>query len=286
MKLITLLFLASALASLAAETVLQEVQWSQLAKDGKLPSGTVVSATGEPEALKIENREAKPLTAPVLAFDQPKITTDFYRVQGEVRYEGVEGNGFLEMWNHFPGGGAYFSRTMGQGGPMGMLQGTSGWRGFILPFNATGANGHPLKLEINLRLPGKGTVYLRNVKLLQMSSFGATQPGAWWSDRTAGWIGGVIGLFLGTLGSYMEWSASRGRSRRFVLAAARALIALGIVITIVGLIAISLRQPYGVWYVLLLAGILCALIFPFRLRRYEAQYRAVELRRMAALDAA
>jgi hypothetical protein len=38
--------------------------------------------------------------------------------------------------------------------------------------------------------------------------------------------------------------------------------------------------------VLLLAGILCALIFPFRLRRYEAQYRAVELRRMAALDAA
>jgi hypothetical protein len=91
---------------------------------------------------------------------------------------------------------------------------------------------------------------------------------------------------VGTLGGYLEWSASRGRARRFVLGSARALIFIGVSATVIGLVAVALRQPYGVWYILLLVGVLCALIFPFRLRRYEAQYRELELRRMTALDAA
>ena len=57
--------------------------------------------------------------ATVLTILQPKITTDFYAVTGEVRYDNVEGDGFLEMWNHFGETAAYFSRTLGITGPLG-----------------------------------------------------------------------------------------------------------------------------------------------------------------------
>jgi hypothetical protein len=209
-------------------------------------------------------------------------------VEGEIRYEGVEGEpSYLEMWNYYPGGGAYFSRTMGEMGPMAKLRGDSGWRGFLLPFNATGANGRPTKLEINLHLAGKGTVFLRKVKLVQMDTwFGAAASGAWWQDRTAGLVGGIGGALVGCLGSTLEYLAARGRARRFVMGAAKALTAVGVVTLVGGVVALSFRQPYGVWYVLLLGGALCAGIFPFRLRRYEARYREWELRRMTALDAA
>ena len=39
------------------------------------------------------------------------------------------------------------------------------------------------------------------------------------------------------------------------------------------------------WFSLLLLGVLCVMIFPFRLRRYQQRYRELELRRMASMDA-
>src|SRR4030095_8473993 len=47
------------------------------------------------------------------------------------------------------------------------------------------------------------SVFLRNLKLVQSTSFdgAAMQTGAWWSDRTAGIVGGVGGALLGCLGA-------------------------------------------------------------------------------------
>ncbi len=284
MKTILLSFLAAIATAGADDTVLATFSWPEFAAAGKLKTGTVVSQPGEPPSLKIENAIPEPLQATLLTIEQPKITTDFYRVEGEVRYEGVTGDGFLEMWNYFPEGGAYFSRTLGDTGPMGKLRGTSDWRPFVLPFNAQGAKSHPNKLVISLHLPGKGTVFLRGLKLVQMTAFGLGQTGAWWSDRMAGWVGGIGGGLIGCVGSWMEWCARRGRSRGFVLWASKVFIIFGIASIAVGVAAVALHQPYGVWYGLLLVGLLCVGIFAVRLRGYQARYRELELRRMAALD--
>ena len=257
----TILLLLTAIiftaAARADDQVISTFSWKELADAGKLTVGTL---TGAPDnALKVENRGPGAMSATVLTIVQPKITTDFYAVTGEVRYDNVEGDGFLEMWSHFGETAAYFSRTLGVAGPMAKLTGTSDWRAFTLPFNAKGASSRPSKLMVNVQLPGKGGVFLRNLKLVQSTSFdgAATQTGSGWSDQTAGIVGGVGGVLIGA----------------------------GVAFALGGLAAVALRQPYGVWYALLLLGVLVVMIFPFRLRSYQDRYREFELRRMTSMDA-
>src|SRR5439155_13415594 len=272
MKTILLLLLTAIIFTAAAradEQVISTFSWKELADAGKLTAGT---PTGAPDnALEVKNRGPSMMSATVLTIVQPKITTDFYAVTGEVRYDNVDGDGFLEMRSHFGETAAYFSRTLGVSGPMAKLTGTSDWRAFTLPFNAKGASSRPSKLVVNVQLPGKGSVFLRNLKLVQSTSFdgAATQTGAWWSDRTAGIVGGVGGALMGCLGALIEWLAARGKAQRFVVNAVRVLIGAGVAFVLGGLAAVALRQPYGVWYALLLLGVLVAVIFPFRLRRYQ-----------------
>jgi len=287
MKTILLLLTATlfTVAARAEERVISTFSWKELADAGKLTAGAL---TGLPDnALKVENDGPGTISATILTIAQPNITTDFYAITGEVRYENVEGDGFLEMWSHFGETASYFSRTLGAIGPMAKLTGTSNWRPFMLPFNANGAGSRPSKLVVNVQLPGKGTVLLRNLKLVQSTSYEgtATQTGAPWSARTVGIVGGIGGALIGCLGTLIEWLASHGKARRFVINAVRVLIGIGVAFSIGGLVAVALRQPYGVWYGFLLIGVLLVVIFPLRLRRYQDRYREFELRRMASMDA-
>jgi hypothetical protein len=276
--LTAIIFTATARAD---DQVISTFSWKELADAGKLTAGTL---TGAPDnALKVGNPGPGAMSVTVLTIVQPKITTDFYAVSGEVRYDNVEGDGFLEMWSHFGETAAYFSRTLGITGPMAKLTGTSNWRAFTLPFNAKGASSRPSKLVVNVYLPGKGSVFLRNLKLVQSTA--ATYTGGGWSGRTAGVVGGVGGVLIGCLGALIEWLAVRGKAQRFVVNAVRALIGVGVASALAGLAAVALRQPHGVWYALLLIGVLLVVIFPFRLRRYQDRYREFELRRMASMDA-
>src|SRR5262249_50871457 len=192
MKPILLLLLSAIIFTAAAradEQLISTFSWKELADAGKLAAGTLA---GEPDnALKVDNRGPSAMSATVLTIVQPKITTDSYAITGEVRYDNVEGDGFLEMWSHFGETAAYFSRTLGVSGPMAELTGTSDWRAFNLPFNAKGASSPPTKLVLNIYLPGKGSVFLRNLKLIQITSSGAapTHTGSGWSDRMAAVVG-------------------------------------------------------------------------------------------------
>src|SRR5215471_12502566 len=214
----TILLLLSAFiftaAARADEQVISTFSWKELGDTGKLTAGTL---TGAPDnALKVENHGAGAMRATVLTIVQPKITTDFYAVTGEVRYDNVEGDGFLEMWSHFGETAAYFSRTLGTTGPMRKLTGTSDWRAFTLPFNAKGASSPPSKLVMNVYLPGKGSVFLRNLKLIQITSSSAapTHTGSGWSDRMAAVVGGIGGVLIGCLGAVVEWLTARGKAQR------------------------------------------------------------------------
>jgi hypothetical protein len=65
----------------------------------------------------------------------------------------------------------------------------------------------------------------------------------------------------------------------------RVLIGVGVACALGGFAAVALRQPHGVWYALLLLGVLVVVIFPLRLRSYQDRYREFELRRMTSMDA-
>ena len=282
MKILHLFFTVVLAASPvhAGETLISEFPWKKLADAGQLKAGEVIAEPGGASVLKVESAGKEPLFATIFTVENPKVTTSFYTLSGEVRYEAVEGDGFLEMWNHF-GEAAFFSRTLGDAGPMAKLKGDSAWRAFALPFHATGTKVPLSKLVFNVQLPGKGVVWLRKLKLTQSN---AAADGAWMSNRAIGWAGGIGGAVIGCLGSLLEWLAKAGKGRGFVINALRVLTGLGVVTTACGLAALALRQPYAVWFSLQLLGGLCASIFPFRLRRYRQQFREQELRRMASMD--
>jgi hypothetical protein len=123
-------------------------------------------------AAKIENTNNAPFLASLLTLESPPITSTKYAMTGEIKYENVQGSGYLEMWSHFQTAGKYFSRTLGptNSGPMAVISGSSDWRKFYVPFDRTGTTYSVSKLEVNLYLPGKGVVYLRGVKLVQIET--------------------------------------------------------------------------------------------------------------------
>ncbi len=102
-----------------------------------------------------------------------RITAKHYAIIGKLRYSNVTSGSYLEMWSYFapaePGGpeGAYFTRTLGDSGPMAKLEGTNDGSDFALPFDATGAKTKLVRLVMNLHLAGPGSVTLSDVKLVQ-----------------------------------------------------------------------------------------------------------------------
>jgi hypothetical protein len=208
-------------------------------------------------------------------------------------YQDVRGDGYLETWNFFPPlkpgspEGQFFSRTLGVSGEMGKISGTSNWRPFVLPFNRTGASGPPTRIEFNLFLPASAAVQLGALELVEFpdGSSGAETPGAWWSDQTAGWIGGMGGAVIGCLAGLLAWLASNGRSRSFVVRTVQVLIALGGLLGIGAIAALASRQPYAVWFPLVLGAALLLGILPPRLREFRRRYEELELRKMASVDA-
>lgn len=284
----------SLVATCSAQKVLAEYDWQKLVQNGQLRGAEAASVDGK-SALKIVNTNETPLQLQLLKIPKPPISKKLYAITGEVKYNGVRGDGYLEMWNFFPPlqsgmpEGQYFSRTLGVGGEMGKLSGTSDWRAFMLPFDSSGGSGSPTRLEINIFLPAQGTVFLGPVKLVEytgsFASTGIASSNAWWSDRAAGMVGGIGGGVLGCLGGLLGWLAWKGQARRFVVAASWVLIGLGVALGLGAVVALSEKQPYAVWFPLVLGGVLLLGIIPFRLRNFLKHYEDLELRRMTAIDA-
>lgn len=108
----------------------------------------------------------------------------------------------------------------------------------------------------------------------------------WWNDQTAGLIGGiggsVIGLLGGVFGTLAGVCAPRGKCKGLVYGLASFLFAAGLVALAAGLVALSQRQPYAVWYPLVLAGGLLTVLFGFMFIPLRIRYRQADLRRLQA----
>jgi len=232
--------------------------------------------------LKVENLQPAPASVTIWTIDRPSVGSR-YAVTGEVRYDRIEGIGYLELWNHFPDGSQYFSRTLGDGGAMQKLTGSSGWRTFTLPFDATGAASAPSRLVLNVVLPGRGRVELGPLKLVtqEIRSHGSVFT---WSDRVGGLTGGIAGALVGSIGALVGVLASIGRARRLVMALLAGLIALGATSLVGGVAALASAQPYSVFYPLLLIGVVSCTVPLGLLPSIRRRYAEIELRMMRAHD--
>lgn len=220
----------------------------------------------------------------IVVLESPAVAADRYAITGRVAYEGVEGDAYLEMWSQFPDGSRYFSRTLGEAGPLGKLRGSSPERPFALPFFLTPGSAPPVRLEVNVVLPGAGHVTLRGLRFGSGAEAMGT-PGAWWSDPTAGRIGGAVGSAVGLLGALIGALCSLGRGRRFVVAGLIAMGVCGLGSLVAGGVALALGQPYAVWYPLVLLGVLAPALGFSLIPVAQRRFQALELRRMQALDA-
>jgi hypothetical protein len=154
--------------------IIAAFDWQKLKETGRLLGGTPIKMDDR-TVLKIENTNDAPLQLSLFKIEKPPIQSATYAVSGEIKYDNVQGTGYLEMQNFFlpsaPGlpEAPYFSRMLGEAGsgPMGRISGTSSWRWFSLPFDRSGTTDSPTRLEINIFLPGRGTVYLAAPRLMQ-----------------------------------------------------------------------------------------------------------------------
>ena len=235
-------------------------------------SGTVVNSR-----VRIESPSGGG-TFPLAVIDHPPVDGAGYAIWGKIRYTGVQGAGYLEMWSVFPGG-RYFSRTMETEGPVARMTGNSGWRTFEIPFRIQDGVP-PSRLEVNLILPGAGTVWIDSLQLVA----GLAEGSGWWSGRTAGLIGGIGGTVIGMLGALLGTLTSRRRARGLVLGAMLILTVVGAGLILVGGVAVLLKQPYAVYFPLLLGGSILAMVFWSGRRTARRSFEDAELRKMRALD--
>lgn len=239
------------------------------------------------DCVKIANPSGQPLQTPVLTVEKPPLTQRVYAISGLIRYQGVEGRGFLEMWSHFAGG-KYFSRTLAETGPMSYFSGDTEWRPIVVPFFSGAGSGAPEKIVLNLVLPARGTVFLGELDLRQYkpteNPLAVVWPGAWWGDTTGGWIGGLAGLLFGLAGAVTGWLTARGRARRTVMVLLYGMLSVGLIGLLLGGLAIAKSQPYAVYYPLGLVGFLLTVIPLAIIRPVKKRYQALELQRMASMD--
>jgi hypothetical protein len=235
--------------------------------------------------LQVENK-AGPMTATVLTVEPAQIKGPRYSISGRVRYESVEGVGYLEMWSYFPGGGQYFSRTLGEQGPMMKLQGTSNWRNFVLPFDATGAPP-PAKLVVNVVMQGRGTVYLGSIQLNEekAAASATADDGGERAPVHLPRLTATAGSVIGGLGAVMGVLTSLGRARRLVLILATSLVAVGAAVFVTGIVGMSSSPSHAEGYpALLVFGFLASVVPLGLLPMIRKRYEDVELRTMRAHD--
>lgn len=287
-RLIAMLSLAVCGAAVQAETVLREISWQQALADGEIVQAEGLKAKVDGDALVVVKDEPGPATVPLLAIGDLGISAKRYAISGQVRYEDVEDAGYLEMWSCFGEDERYFSRALADDGPMQKLAGSSDWRPFVLPFYITKANTPPpTELLVNVHLPGRGTVALSSVRLVEYAGGGdpLAPPGQWWGDRSAGLGFGTLGALLGCLGGGIGVLASKGKARNVAFAMLRAMQLIGVACLVLGVVAVFVGQPYAVYYPLLLIGILCPALGMGLTPTLRKRYDEYELRKMSALDA-
>ena len=274
------------------QIILRDYGWKDLAKQQTLPGevitmdgGTVLKIQTTNDATLHDNVEAPPQQISLLKITDPSVIRKTYFLVCEVKTKNVFGfvnkQSSLNLMCSLPpatlGGDGRTIRPETINNSIGDIYGTSDWRPIQFTVVRNAIEGLPTQLEVRLEMLGRGTVYLRPIRL-----YGVT--GSWWPPEQTGLIGGIGGSVIGCLGALLGLLASKGNARTFVLATMKIFIALGILLTIAGFVAVVSSQPYAVWYALLLPGVILTLVFSLTLPSIQRRYDELEIRRMTSVD--
>lgn len=94
--------------------------------------------------------------------------------------------------------------------------------------------------------------------------------------------GGGLGVIGGVVGAMAGYFAPRGKARGFILGAFTCLLIVGVAHLVVGVYALVTGQPYGIWYALLLTGVILSAVMGGLLPVVRMRYAQAESRRMEA----
>lgn len=292
-RFITILSLTWWATAALAEHVVREVAWTEAWRGKPTSTATAGYQTCvSGDSLVVDKKTPDAQTITVLTLDGNGITRPVYALTGRIRWEGVEGDGYVEMWNVFGPGKRYFSRALPADAPVEALwiKGSSDWRAIVLVFNNREGAPAPKELELNVVLPGRGKVWLGPLRLVQYEAgenpwIAAQGAGRrWWTDQWSGLIGGTLGSLLGCMGGLIGWLTAKGKARNAVMGMLRAMQIVGVAGLGVGGVALAVSQPYGVYYPLLLIGVLCAVLPMGLIGSVRRRYAEMELRKMSAMD--
>ncbi|HTU90090.1 MAG TPA: hypothetical protein VMF69_08330 [Gemmataceae bacterium] len=107
----------------------------------------------------------------------------------------------------------------------------------------------------------------------------------WFEPNRWAWLPGtLLGVFGGLWGSLAGILAPQGKARSLVLGLGWLFAGVSLILLAMGMIALFIGQPYGVWYGLGLAGLIGSLVVPPNLAALRRVYRQAEERRMQAED--
>ena len=94
--------------------------------------------------------------------------------------------------------------------------------------------------------------------------------------------GGLLGGLGGMLGGLAGTLAPKGKGRSFILGAFTLMLLIGIGNLVVGIYALSVGQPYGIWYPLVLIGGILTVVIGSLRPVVRKRYQEFEARKMEA----
>lgn len=124
--------------------------------DGTITQGLI---TQQDDGWRIECSEQQ--TIHLFEVPEPGIDQCLLTYQAELKSQDVQGRAYLEMWCRLPGRGEFFSKGFNNA-----VKGTNNWASYEIPFYLKRGQ-KPDLVKLNLAVEGSGTVWIRNVRLLQ-----------------------------------------------------------------------------------------------------------------------
>jgi MFS family permease len=108
----------------------------------------------------------------------------------------------------------------------------------------------------------------------------------WWSaypgNLFGAYGGAALGILAGILGSLAGLLAPRGKAKSLIYTGFLSLAFIGLCALLAGLVALALKQPWHVWYPLVLCGGIITLVIPMQFPAIRNRYRQAEQRRLQA----
>jgi hypothetical protein len=108
----------------------------------------------------------------------------------------------------------------------------------------------------------------------------------WWTARDAALLGAFggagAGIVGGCYGALIGWLAPKGIGGKVFIPVHIGMVVIGVVSLVCGLVAVFTRQPYHVYYPLLLGGSILTFVMGGLLPVVIMRYRQAEARKMDA----